>query len=426
MSVSPGFPPPDPALNRYFEWNTEVKMIFWDPATRLKIRPQPMSAPCTNSTRLQDGSYLVAVTLAPGFLPTLGDLVTVSLRYSSRAGEAIPSYYRGIYNVFSSTKVETTGVSIYGGAGFGILEWGGGGGHLYRNITISRRASPPYPRRLLSTNLDGFHSFSVHTGGTLEQSVIAHMGDDFANVHNRIWIGFNFSVDGFWILDPGDALLCTDGDGDCFSSHSADALQIGDEIGVFNLTDLTHDFNVTVRSIRQATDPGIVELVRGLPERLAGPPWNKKFVGFVKDAIRAYQVTTGPLPPRTPGFAYMEFYSQGSAQAVVRDNYFLDSYDSCFRAQGSGLVIANNTFDGASSGMSVVVDEFWLEGSLGLRDVAIVGNRFENVTSCQQETTCFTVGPTVSGVVIKDNVFVGDSLEVKTKKSGPWHASPQN
>lgn len=65
------------------------------------------------------------------------------------------------------------------------MEAGGGGAHVYRNILLGRRENPPYPLRLLSSNMDAFHSFSVGKGPLLENSDFSFPGDDFFNVHNR-------------------------------------------------------------------------------------------------------------------------------------------------------------------------------------------------------------------------------------------------
>ena len=52
-------------------------------------------------------------------------------------------------------------------------------------VNIRRRppSARPYPLRLLASNSDGFHSFSVEHGPILEQSEQAFIADDFLNVH---------------------------------------------------------------------------------------------------------------------------------------------------------------------------------------------------------------------------------------------------
>ena len=164
-------------------------MIFWDPSTYLKVRPQPMA--CIVGGSQHRGPELWAIDMGnclscSGFRPVVGQLVTVSNRFSSIQGEAIPTFYRGVYNVFGSANVLTKNIAIYGGADMGILEWGGRGNHTYDGVQLRRRIDRPYPFRLLSTNLDGFHSFSTERGPKLVHSHIAHMGDDFLNIHNRM------------------------------------------------------------------------------------------------------------------------------------------------------------------------------------------------------------------------------------------------
>jgi len=64
----------------------------------------------------------------------------------------------------------------------GFHENFGGGGHIYRRVKIVRK---PGSRGLMSLNADGFHSYALEQGPTLEDSEIAFTGDDFLN----LWTG---------------------------------------------------------------------------------------------------------------------------------------------------------------------------------------------------------------------------------------------
>ena len=52
-------------------------------------------------------------------------------------------------NVYNCSQVTLEHVQIYGGGNMAFVEWGGPGGHTYRNVTLQRRPNPPYPTRLL-------------------------------------------------------------------------------------------------------------------------------------------------------------------------------------------------------------------------------------------------------------------------------------
>ena len=79
------------------------------------------------------------------------------------------------------------------------LECLGFGRNTYRDVNIRRRQNPPYPFRLLASNSDGFHSFSVEHGPVLEHCELSFIADDFFNAHNRSG----------WILIAIEKLLST-------------------------------------------------------------------------------------------------------------------------------------------------------------------------------------------------------------------------
>ena len=75
----------------------------------------------------------------------------------------------------------------------------------------------------------------------------------------------------------------------------------------------------------------------------------------------------------------VQFDRRASAGAVVARNRFHDSYDSCFRLQSAGTVLAGNVYARVPGGISVVYDDPWLEGSTDIANVLIEDNVFQDV-----------------------------------------------
>eukprot|EP00039_Didymoeca_costata_P032834 m.39544 g.39544 ORF g.39544 m.39544 type:complete len:532 (+) comp9565_c0_seq2:194-1789(+) len=406
MKLEDGFSPPEES--KYFSFNNEVKTIYWDPKTETKIRPQPMFTPCKNATKISPSVYELSVNLSP-HIPLVGQGITLSNRFSSNISGAVPTYYRGIYNVFNSANVATSNMTIYGGADMGVLEWGGYGNHVYTNITITRHPNPSYPFRLLSTNLDGFHSFSVEHGPLVQSSFIGYMGDDFANVHNRMMVLFPASKTEslvqtmtMYIMDPSDVLYCEQLK--CNVTRSGPLIQPGDVLGVFNLN-LSYIQNVTVTENVACTDDDILTAAKNVRHVLE-TEYKIPMTGIMPNDITVRKITVSMTSsPSLPPYAYIQFYRQSAENAVFKNNVFVDSYDNCFRAQGNYLHLENNIFNGASAGLSIEIDKAFLEGSLGLHSLLIKNNTFVDVSGCTSAKDCFTIGPSVTDVVAEENVF---------------------
>ncbi len=66
----------------------------------------------------------------------------------------------GVLTVHNSSRVISEDISIHSGTGFAVFEMLGAGGHEFRRIKVTRRANPPYPLRLQTTNMDGACSCS--------------------------------------------------------------------------------------------------------------------------------------------------------------------------------------------------------------------------------------------------------------------------
>jgi len=116
--------------------------------------------------------------------------------------------------------------------------------------------------------------------------------------------------------------------------------------------------------------------------------------------------TDTPLNKSISQYDLVQYDAKSSVSAVVRNNYFHNSYDNCMRLQASNTVIFNNTFEYASAGVQVGFDQGFLEGSLGLNNISITYNTFISVVGCSDAKSCIVVDSHVTNVVALNNTFI--------------------
>ena len=273
--VYDGFPMHDPDLSSCIAGDPETKVIYWNRDTTLMEPGQsfPGYKGCTKLGHWQYRLRLKELT----YVPKVGAAVTISPRVRNDSHAALPTYYAGMYSIYNSSDVLTQGVAVYGGGTFAILEWGGEGGHVYDNVVVGRHPAPPYPFRLLSTNLDGFHSFSVHRGPLVHHSTLAFMGDDFVTLHNRIWLVLEtVRAHGLLLVDVGDVWAAG---GTTFLS-GVPSVAYGDTLALFALDSHAPQGMAQVAAPPRAVrGNGTFERARHLLTLIDGPPAQSRCVG---------------------------------------------------------------------------------------------------------------------------------------------------
>ena len=170
LALDGGFLPPVPALHQQFN-ATEVKLIYWDPQTRL-IKTQPGSNPwdpaasqCQSRGRGGSTSCTLALGDKTNPLPAVGDFVTASPRIG--ANMVIQTWYTSGYRHTNCSEMAATNVTMHGSGSMGFGEFGGEGGNTYTDCRNVRRPGSPH---LLSSNHDGFHSYGVAKAPTLSSN----------------------------------------------------------------------------------------------------------------------------------------------------------------------------------------------------------------------------------------------------------------
>jgi hypothetical protein len=407
MDLNDGFPSPDPAVTPFFGNNPETKVIFWDATTKELLKDQPTFTPMQSFKQLGPKKYQIKVAWLPK-IPKIGDFMTISPRIWSDVSRPVPTFYKGIYSVYNSVNVITRNISIYGGGDMGVLEWSGDGAHTYDNVKLIRRPNPPYPFRLLSSNLDAFHSFSLKQGSLIKNCEFAYMGDDFVNLHNRVFIVLNIissaqGITGIVFVDPTDTL--SDQPGEPMTS-SAPFIASGETLSFYQINSRKPlGSGIVTSAPKKLTDPATLDAARKLFSTINEPPYNAGILGVSLNDIGVYQVEfTKPLVnPIKEIETLIQYDAHSSMGAVIRDSYFHDSYCNTMRLQASNTLIVNNTFEHAALGFNIVFDQAWLEGSLGLHNISVISNTLKSIGGCTTEKDCFNIDLDVKDVHIKGN-----------------------
>ena len=371
-----GFPLP----NASWFASSETKLQFyWDDALRRRdpaqLAFQPVVAP---PTEVAPGVWRFPALWQASYVPRTGQLATISPR-ANTSGFVIPDYYSGnALTVLNSSAVLVADVSVLGSGNFGVLEWGGEGGHVFRHLTIAR------PRaHLLSTNCDGFHSFACGRGASVEDSSVSFTGDDLANFHNREGLVlYNATADSFLVIDVGD--VPSPHGGGAAPLRAMDDLRPGDTLRLFAPGGAGALLAaVVVGTAARSTDSTALAAAHALlgalgfegrvnPASVALFNVSGTVVGAVAGAPSA---AAAPLPAGS----VVQFDRRASAGGALVRVTAEDLYDSCGRLQASGVTMVNSTCRRAYSGLTVVYDAAFLEGTRAIERVAVDGNTFAAV-----------------------------------------------
>lgn len=200
------------------------------------------------------------------------------------------------------------------------------------------------------------------------------------------------------LVDPGSGEYCDNTHG-CQVAYTAIEpgfqLQLYAPAGERLHSTPRHLNDVTVATAEDVTsNTTLLALAQALPGKMSAA-LKLHFVSIASATMRVVRVTaTAAISPPSPTFAYVQVADLGGAGTVVRNSRFVDSYDNCMRIQSiNNTVVENNLFVGASHGLSIMFDESFLEGALGIRGVQVINNTFVNVTDCTGDHDCIDTGP---------------------------------
>ena len=380
FELEDGFP--SPVDSELFAPGSEMKVVFWDPLTRRMRGWQRIFEPAQSFSRTAiagDRGYRVQLVNPLEVEPRRGELITVSPRLFSFGSAPFPSFYKGTFLVLDSARVALTDVHIHCSATMTLLELGGEGGHVYRRVAIRRKPRPPYPSRLLATNSDGLHSFSVRRGPTLVDSFFEFLADDFLNVHNRVWPVVHVQrreVPRLLVLDPSSGI----GTG-LQTVHTPERVAPGLRLRIYDFKTRVLLAEAQVRDAAlKAYVPKAQEMVAGISKHLGAP-----VLPFEEGTARLWQIDVEPRQSpenlfAAPYSAFINFVDADGAVdgtgTVVANNTFTDTYCNLMRIATSNVLIEGNLFDRGQDGIHVRFLPDFLEGGAGLSNITVRNNEF--------------------------------------------------
>jgi hypothetical protein len=398
--------------------SAEVKLQWYsgNDTARQRDPTQPAFQPALSFAEVSAGVWRFGTSAwRTGAAPQVGQLMSISPRLNtSGAGTfAIPDYYSGsALSILGSSSVWVSDYSLWGSGNFGVSECGGGGGHTYTRLTIERE---PNSTHLMSTNCDGFHSFSTGTGGQFVDSVVSFTGDDLVNFHNRAnYVLRNSSAttsthhhtgsnsdsssnnsNVVLVVDVGD--IPSPWGGPTAPLRSFSDVQAGDTLRVFGPGEFGAPVaNVTVASCALSTDAAALAEARALVHSLLQGRVNPAAVAVWEVSVASWSspssassssssssspsTSSGPFPALSASDV-VQFDRRASKGGTLLRVQAADIYDSCGRLQSSGVALLNTTCARARSGLTVVFDEAFAEGTRAIDGVQLVGNAFVSIGS---------------------------------------------
>ena len=469
MRVSPGYPAPGAS---YIRSAAEIKVIFFSADGTRFSDGQPSADGLQLAVEVKaTGEW--NLTLPPfrgGFAPSLGSQVTVGPRIASagweRPAPTSPFYDLGVgptwasstsWLVADSENVTSESVTLHGAGDMGFFESGGACGHTYRDITLTRAqsahgsASGRAPG-LLSSNIDGFHSWGCGRGPLLERSHLAHAGDDNVNIHGQLFVTTgalggakaNASEHEIIVVDYGNAvydplgprarMLSTMGEmavGGALQFYSVEAPPVPvPPTGAATLGSANGGAqNVEVSSIVRLRDPAVVRAALNLTYALARPPYHVAIFPLIRppfvslpdyplvfkvklagSAGQAVAAAVSSIAAAEQRFLWTQAPNHCGNGAVVQDNALSTVYDHIARVSSDGFVFSRNNVTcrqpGSDYAINVMCLPAWLQAKFGLTNLSFVNNTMKNCglnTSAVFDTSPGQCTKEVSGLVVAGN-----------------------
>lgn len=159
----------------------------------------------------------------------------------------IQSWYSSGYRLTNCSAMVTANVTLHGAGSMGFGEFGGEGANLYKDCRNIRR---PDSTHLLSSNHDGFHSYAVAHGPTLENLEIGFCGDDALNIHSVLSLVLKRAD----ATDPTLYIIDT-GLPDAYSFNG----RVGDVAEFYDIQHVATSVGErTITTKREVTDPAVL------------------------------------------------------------------------------------------------------------------------------------------------------------------------
>jgi hypothetical protein len=383
-TVDDGFPTPD-SNPRFMAMR--VKVINWDRQTQLSKNARLMNQ-SVPVKRLGNRSYEIGCPADPNHPRgevQVGQVVTVA----PRMGHTV------LLTNCSGCTVD--GLTVHGASDMALVEYGGAGRNVWRGNRVVRNPAK-IPMGLLVSNADIFQSSGVEVGPLVEGNEFTYAGDDCMNIHNYLSVTVRQDA-----ADPR-RLLLLDGVGEAdmtgagFFWHQRlntfARVVPGDVARVYD----SHNHSATMGLHLTTVVHDVTESLA--PADLAAANATLVSMGLIKvqrnwvGELRAYWVTfRDPVPKEALPHALVNVDRLSGRGSVVRENSLLGCNSVHFKSIG-GRVTAN--IFNHTGGVGIIIWPQWLEGSAGLRNVAVTDNVFLNHQSV-------VVGPGTQNITVARN-----------------------
>jgi hypothetical protein len=384
-TVDEGFPTPD--SNTRFS-AMRVKVINWDTTTQLSKNARLMNQSVPVKS-LGNRSYEIGVPPDPNHPRgevQVGQVITVA----PRMGHTVL--------LTNCTSCTIEGLTVHGASDMALVEYGGAGSNVWRGNMVVRNPARN-PIGLLVSNADIFQSSGVEVGPLVEGNEFTYAGDDCMNIHNYLSVVVRQDA-----ADPRRVLLLdgvgeADMTGEGFSWHQRlnTFSRVIPGVDVARVYD-SHNHSATMGLHLTTVVQEVSESFA--PADLAAADDTLIDMGLIKvqrnwvGELRVYWVTfRDSVPAEALPHALVNVDRLSGGGSVVQQNSLLGCNSVHFKSIGGR--VTSNSFN-HTGGVGIIIWPQWLEGSAGLRDVAVTDNVFLNHQGV-------AVGPGTENITVAGN-----------------------
>lgn len=274
-----------------------------------------------------------------------GDKVAIPVR-----GPGMAIYTKGC------EKLVFEDVSVYCSPGMGIGEFNGKGGNLYKNVKIVRR---PGTDRLMTAAADGFHSYMMEKGPTLDGCEISYTEDDLLNIHGFVaFVYEKISDTEFLIATPFQRTY------NVGSELNFIETKTGENLGKAKIISMKKETAADVRKLDQIMKEKRNIHVRTFPEA-------ELYRVVLDSSVRAEQ------------YDIADCSDICGAGAVIKNSYFHDGHVRGLVLHGPDVIVENNVMERINmQAVYLVGGGIWAEGpfphgvTIRYNTISEVGNSF--------------------------------------------------
>eukprot|EP00040_Diaphanoeca_grandis_P007915 m.42899 g.42899 ORF g.42899 m.42899 type:complete len:452 (-) comp19248_c0_seq1:217-1572(-) len=284
-------------------------------------------------------------------------------------------------HMFNSSAIVVEDVTIFAAPYMAITSFNGRGGHTIRRVNFEMNA----PGQIFVAERDGVHESDVRVGIRVEHCRIAHLNDDFFNVHNTLlvvaWcdpptVSYNWSC---IVINPhveSNFLDTTYGTNSLLGGATAgDALVIVPMITANESmpSKLKPLGGASLLSASRVSDEQTIALARAFANQTHAD--NSKKVMIFDRTIDVWQIGIQTEDIEIIPTSLISIESLSSSGAMFSSNVFNDTTCSA-RWKSTNSVFFNNTFMQAGANLEITYLQPWFEGGAFINNVTLSQNTF--------------------------------------------------